>query len=205
MCRRRGRRAGAAPAGAATDRLRPLVSDLAGALADPHHGAQLAGQLSARYRLVLVDEFQDTDRLQWEIFDRAFAGHRLITVGDPKQAIFRFRGADVHAYLDAVRSAERATLRTNHRSDRQLLDALGVIFDGARLGHADIEFARVDASLAAAHNALVRSPCTCVSCQTTCGGPHVAGLEAGAAAALVLTDVASRVRSLLDTRSSARA
>ncbi len=127
-----------------------LVSDLAAALADPRGGPQLAAQLAARYRLVLVDEFQDTDRLQWEIFDRAFADHRLITVGDPKQAIFRFRGADVHAYLDAVRSAERATLRTNHRSDRQLLDALGLLFDGARLGHADIEFARVDASPARA-------------------------------------------------------
>ena len=177
-----------------------LVSDLAGALADPHYGGQLAGQLSARYRLVLVDEFQDTDRLQWEIFDRAFAGHRLITVGDPKQAIFRFRGADVHAYLDAVRSAERATLRTNHRSDRQLLDALGVIFDGARLGHADIEFARVDASPAAAHNALGEVAVHLRVVPDDTAVAHTSqGMEAGAAAALVLTDVASRVRSLLDT------
>jgi exodeoxyribonuclease V beta subunit len=177
-----------------------LVSDLAGALADPHYGGQLAGQLSARYRLVLVDEFQDTDRLQWEIFDRAFSGHRLITVGDPKQAIFRFRGADVHAYLDAVRSAERATLRTNHRSDRQLLDALGVIFDGARLGHADIEFARVDASPAAAHNALGEVAVHLRVVPDDTAVAHTSqGMEAGAAAALVLVDVASRVRSLLDT------
>ncbi len=177
-----------------------LVSDLAAALADPREGPPLATQLAARFRLVLVDEFQDTDRLQWEVFDRAFAGHRLVTVGDPKQAIFRFRGADVHAYLDAVRSAERATLRTNHRSDRQLLDALGLLFDGARLGHADIEFARVDPSPSAPHNALGE---TAVHLRVVPDDPDLArtsqGLEAGGTAAVVLADVASRVRALLDT------
>jgi exodeoxyribonuclease V beta subunit len=177
-----------------------LVSDLAAALADPREGPQLAAQLAARYRLVLVDEFQDTDRLQWEIFDRAFAGHRLVTVGDPKQAIFRFRGADVHAYLDAVRSAERVSLRTNHRSDRQLLDALGLLFDGARLGHADIEFARVDPSPSVPHNALGE---TAVHVRVVPDDPDLPrtsqGLEAGGTAALVLADVASRVRALLDT------
>ena len=53
--------------------------------------------------MVLVDEFQDTDPVQWEIMHRAF-GHRpatLVLIGDPKQAIYAFRGADVHAYLDA--------------------------------------------------------------------------------------------------------
>ncbi len=123
-------------------------------LRDPATGQQLAEQLAQRYRLVLVDEFQDTDRLQWEVFDLAFAGHRLITVGDPKQAIYRFRGADVHAYLEAVRTAERATLDTNHRSDRRLLDALDVLFHGATLGHPDIAFRRVDAAPDAPHSAL---------------------------------------------------
>ena len=177
-----------------------LVSDLAAALADPGHGPQLAAQLAGRYRLVLVDEFQDTDRLQWEIFDRAFAGHRLVTVGDPKQAIYRFRGADVHAYLAAVRSGERTTLRTNHRSDRQLLDALAVLFDSAQLGHADIEFVRVDPSPAAPFNAMGDAS---VHLRVVPDDPAIAhtrdGLEAGAAAGVVLTDVASRVRSLLDS------
>ena len=177
-----------------------LVSDLATALADPHHGPQLAAQLAGRYRLVLVDEFQDTDRLQWEIFDRAFTGHRLVTVGDPKQAIYRFRGADVHAYLAAVRSGERTTLRTNHRSDRQLLDALAVLFDSAQLGHADIEFVRVDPSPTAPHNAMGEAT---VQLRVVPDDPAIAhtrdGLEAGAAAGVVLADVASRVRSLLDT------
>ncbi len=177
-----------------------LVSDLASALADGHHGPQLAAQLAGRYRLVLVDEFQDTDRLQWEIFDRTFADHRLVTVGDPKQAIYRFRGADVHAYLAAVRSGERTTLRTNHRSDRQLLDALAVLFDSAQLGHADIEFVRVDPSPTAHHNAMGESPVHLRVVPDDAAIAHTRdGLEAGAAAGVVLTDVASRVRSLLDT------
>ena len=53
-----------------------------------------------RWKVVLVDEFQDTDPVQWEVLDRAFTGHAtLILIGDPKQAIYAFRGGDVVAYL----------------------------------------------------------------------------------------------------------
>ena len=93
--------------------------------------ARLAAQLAERFPLVLVDEFQDTDRLQWEVFDRAFGAGRLIIVGDPKQAIYRFRGADLPAYLEAVRGSEAASLATNFRSDRRLLRAVGALFEGA--------------------------------------------------------------------------
>ncbi|HEY1116752.1 MAG TPA: UvrD-helicase domain-containing protein, partial [Acidimicrobiales bacterium] len=60
-------------------------------------------RLRRRYSLVIVDEFQDTDAVQWEILERAFGDPptRLVLVGDPKQAIYAFRGADVHAYLAA--------------------------------------------------------------------------------------------------------
>ena len=52
------------------------------------------------YRVVLVDEFQDTDPIQWDILRRAFHGHgTLVVIGDPKQAIYAFRGADVNSYL----------------------------------------------------------------------------------------------------------
>src|SRR5690606_37408473 len=90
-----------------------LVSDLRSVLVDPRSGPSLAGQLATRYPVVLVDEFQDTDRLQWDIFNHAFGRQRLITVGDAKQAIYRFRGADVHAYLAAVRSSRPASLAVN--------------------------------------------------------------------------------------------
>ncbi len=65
----------------------------------------LLGALRARYRYALVDEFQDTDETQWQIFRRLFvddgATGVLTLVGDPKQAIYSFRGADVHTYLRA--------------------------------------------------------------------------------------------------------
>jgi len=181
-----------------------LVTDLRDLLADPKSGTQLADQLAGRYRLVLVDEFQDTDRLQWEVFDLAFGkaglGNRLVTVGDPKQAIYRFRGADVHAYLEAVERSERSTLGTNHRSDQQLLDALSVLFDGATLGHDAIAFSRVAAAPGAPHNAMGAEPALHIrvvshdeSIPTTRNG-----LEAGAVQRIVLSDTAARIRTLLD-------
>lgn len=88
---------------------------------------QLAASIAEQYKVIMVDEFQDTDAAQWSIFRSIFeAGHgTLITVGDPKQAIYRFRGADVNVYLDAVRDAQfRYVLDTNRRSDKPLLDAV---------------------------------------------------------------------------------
>ena len=72
---------------------------------DGRSGADLAKVLRERFHCALVDEFQDTDDLQWRIFRRLFveggAHNRLFVVGDPKQAIYAFRGADVFAYLKA--------------------------------------------------------------------------------------------------------
>ena len=110
-----------------------LVTRLHDALADPVRGG--AARLRARYRVVLVDEFQDTDPLQWGIL-RHFAGHvPLVLIGDPKQAIYAFRGADVVSYLDAVGHADaHATLARNWRSDAGVLRGLGTVFGGAALG-----------------------------------------------------------------------
>ena len=56
-----------------------------------------------RWPIVMVDEFQDTDRVQWEGIDRAFSGHStVILIGDPKQAIYAFRGGDIVTYLEAA-------------------------------------------------------------------------------------------------------
>ena len=62
-------------------------------------------RLRQRYRVVLVDEFQDTDPLQWDVVRQAFGDGqtRLVLIGDPKQAVYSFRGADVYAYLGAAR------------------------------------------------------------------------------------------------------
>jgi exodeoxyribonuclease V beta subunit len=112
-------------------------------------GAATAARLRARYDVVLVDEFQDTDPIQWDIVRRAFGdgGATLVLIGDPKQAIYAFRGADVYAYLDAARSAAaRATLEVNWRSDQRLIDAYDALLGGAKLGHEGIAYRRVRAA-----------------------------------------------------------
>jgi len=93
--------------------------------------------------VVLVDEFQDTDPIQWRILRTAFHGHAALTfIGDPKQAIYAFRGADVDSYLDArLAAGTRSTLDTNFRSDAPLLAGLATVLGEAALGHPDIRVA----------------------------------------------------------------
>ena len=112
-------------------------------------GAVAAARLRARYRVVLVDEFQDTDPVQWQIMHTAFGDGEvtLVLIGDPKQAIYAFRGADVYAYIEAARTAgAQATLTTNWRSDQGLLDAYDALFGGAKLGHEGIVYRQVRAA-----------------------------------------------------------
>jgi len=94
-------------------------------------GPTLLKALSTQYRAALIDEFQDTDSVQYEIFQQVFSAgqHYLFFVGDPKQAMFRFRGADVFTYLRAASQAARQfTLGTNYRSEKLLLDAVNTLF-----------------------------------------------------------------------------
>jgi exodeoxyribonuclease V beta subunit len=115
-----------------------LLSQLAAALEDPDSPARQ--RMRRRWRVVLVDEFQDTDPVQWQVLDRAFTGHaRMVLIGDPKQAIYAFRGGDVVTYLQAARTAgTRMTLGTNWRSDGPLVDALQAVLRGAALGEEGI-------------------------------------------------------------------
>ncbi|MBH0776242.1 UvrD-helicase domain-containing protein [Nocardia sp. NEAU-351] len=119
------------------DDLLVLLHDV---LADPVHGEAACARIRDRYRVALVDEFQDTDPLQWDILRRAFHGHTTtVLVGDPKQAVYAFRGAEVLSYLDAVaHSDSRRELTDNWRSDAGLLAALDHLQGGAALGHPDI-------------------------------------------------------------------
>ncbi len=113
-----------------------MLTRLHRSLTDPDQGEAACDRLRQRFRIVLIDEFQDTDPIQWDIVRTAFHGHAtLIMIGDPKQAIYAFRGADVFSYLDAVRVADTiATLDVNRRSDAALVDALQSVFGGAALG-----------------------------------------------------------------------
>jgi exodeoxyribonuclease V beta subunit len=125
-----------------------LLTRLRDILVGPN-GAAAKERLRARYDVVLVDEFQDTDPIQWQILSRAFAteGVTLVLVADPKQAIYAFRGAEVYAYLEAAKIAgARDTLPVNRRSDQPLLDAFDALFADARLGHPEIVYRQLRAT-----------------------------------------------------------
>ena len=127
--------------------------------------------MRSRYRLVLIDEFQDTDDTQWAIFSKIFDVEymkalqgpirtdgtflAMVMVGDPKQAIYRFRGADIAAYLKAVEdpNLDRFEMKRNFRSDRNLITGLNRWFQGKpsengfsgfKFGNTNIAFIQVD-------------------------------------------------------------
>ena len=107
-----------------------LLNRLAEAL-ESGQGAQLADTIRQRYRAALIDEFQDTDPVQYAIFQTVYAtsGLPAVFVGDPKQAIYGFRGADVFSYLEARGEARaRYTLATNQRSTPKLIEAVNALF-----------------------------------------------------------------------------
>lgn len=112
-----------------------LITTLRDALRGPS-GFVLAARLRARIKVALIDESQDTDPKQFEIFHTLFASgksvslpHRLVMIGDPKQAIYGFRGADVNTYLAAKEQARATfTLNTTFRQPAPLVEALNAFF-----------------------------------------------------------------------------
>jgi exodeoxyribonuclease V beta subunit len=105
---------------------------------DGRHGDLVIKAMRDRYRFALIDEFQDTDLLQWSFFERVFLGSEgrnlVYLIGDPKQAIYGFRGADVHTYLQARDRVERTgtplvPLMQNFRSTPGLIAAYNQILD----------------------------------------------------------------------------
>ncbi len=98
---------------------------------DSASGTRLQEKIQASYQAVLVDEFQDTDSQQTELFKRLFTSpqHSLFFIGDPKQAIYKFRGADIYSYLRARNLATQIhTLSTNWRSSSALVQGINAIF-----------------------------------------------------------------------------
>ena len=111
------------------------------ALLDPHIGEGARALLRDRYRIALVDEAQDTDPIQWQILRAVFGQTQLVAIGDPKQSIYAFRGADIESYLSAADRADTyRTLRTNWRSDGRLIAALDKVLAGTRFGDERIEY-----------------------------------------------------------------
>jgi len=114
-----------------------MLSFVAESIEGPR-GEELVRVLRRRYRCALIDEFQDTDTVQWKIFRKVFfesgGSNPLFLIGDPKQAIYAFRGADVETYLAARREILDAggvlvRLTRNYRSTPKLIEASNAILD----------------------------------------------------------------------------
>jgi exodeoxyribonuclease V beta subunit len=125
-------------------------------------GRPVVEALRSRFTVALIDEFQDTDAVQWDIFRTVFGepgtGTTLVLVGDPKQSIYRFRGADVRTYLEAVgqgTGTHRFSLVTNWRADGAVVRSLGALFDGATFGDPAIRYQPVAAAPEHEHQRLM--------------------------------------------------
>ncbi len=108
-----------------------LLVKLERALTGPG-GDRLAGIVKERFKAALIDEFQDTDSIQYAIFQRIFGdgSSPLFLIGDPKQAIYGFRGADIFSYMEAARQVSRRyTLSENWRSEPALISGVNAVFD----------------------------------------------------------------------------
>ncbi len=138
-------------AGSATMSFDDILVRLRDAISGPG-AASVTEALRNRFRVALIDEFQDTDPVQWDIFRILFgqpdSDTSLVLVGDPKQAIYSFRGADITTYLHAVESRTNAkvvhrSLATNWRSDGAMLGAIETLLTGATFGDTSIRFTSV--------------------------------------------------------------
>ena len=98
-------------------------------------GNELAEMIRFQYPFAMIDEFQDTDSQQYAIFSKIYRDNPekntgFIMIGDPKQAIYRFRGADIFTYLKASDEAQsRFELTKNYRSEKNLVDGVNALFD----------------------------------------------------------------------------
>lgn len=106
-----------------------LIAHAHAAVTDPQHGPALVQAVRQQHALAFVDEFQDTDARQWAIVHALFGTGGLVLVGDAKQAIYRFRGGDVHTWLTARAQADAVhVLDRNFRSRPALLQAIDSLF-----------------------------------------------------------------------------
>ncbi|KEZ79079.1 exodeoxyribonuclease V subunit beta [Salinisphaera hydrothermalis] len=142
-----------------------LIVALHAALTHERTGNALADALHARWPYALVDEFQDTDPLQYASLSRIYLEPprehgALLLIGDPKQAIYGFRGGDIYAYLAAAHAAREAryTLTTNFRSTQHVLDAIEALYGMPGADPfivSEIDFPHVDAGRSSGDRRLV--------------------------------------------------
>ncbi|MCG9662440.1 exodeoxyribonuclease V subunit beta [Vibrio mediterranei] len=129
-----------------------LLTHLSAAL-DSESGDSLAEKIRTQFPVAMIDEFQDTDPLQYQIFSHVYLNHAdcgWFMIGDPKQAIYGFRGADIFTYIQARNQVQdHYTLGTNWRSSESMVTGVNALFkqaDSAFLYDDDIPFHAVNAS-----------------------------------------------------------
>lgn len=129
-----------------------LLTHLSAAL-DSESGDSLAEKIRTQFPVAMIDEFQDTDPLQYQIFSHVYLSHAdcgWFMIGDPKQAIYGFRGADIFTYIQARNQVQdHYTLGTNWRSSESMVTGVNALFkqaDSAFLYDDDIPFHAVNAS-----------------------------------------------------------
>lgn len=106
---------------------------------NPQAAEALAASLRNRFPAAMMDEFQDTDPVQYRIFNHIYRinennpAYAVVMIGDPKQAIYSFRGADIHTYLQAraATTGRHSTLRKNYRSTQGVVEACNALFQHA--------------------------------------------------------------------------
>ena len=105
-------------------------------------------RLQEKYEIAIIDEFQDTNQIQFDVFKSIFMKddkHRIIVVGDPKQSIYSFQGADLNVYMKAKEEivnngGEIFNLSTNYRSTEKMIDSCNRFFDNTNEYFTDIDF-----------------------------------------------------------------
>ena len=130
-----------------------LLALLNQALQHPQ-GEKTASLIRHQYPFAMIDEFQDTDAQQYQIFHKIYMDTKeqetgFVMIGDPKQAIYQFRGADIFTYLNAAKQAKSSfTLGKNYRSQRNLVETVNALFDfsgNPSFLYQDIDFTNVSA------------------------------------------------------------
>ncbi|MEK6655406.1 MAG: exodeoxyribonuclease V subunit beta [Thermodesulfobacteriota bacterium] len=178
-------------------------------------GEALARVIREKYRAALIDEFQDTDPVQYAIFAAAFRTEEsiLFLIGDPKQAIYSFRGADIFAYLKAASQVDAVhTLDANWRSDPALIRAVNTLFSHREnpFVFEEIAFRRAKAGDAASVGSLtIDGRCEPpLQCWFIAAGRFSAGgkpLSRGIARPLIARSVAGEIARLLSLGKEKRA
>ncbi len=121
-----------------TNSYNDLLVNIRNSLLHEDYGHELAEKLKQRYPIALVDEFQDTDPIQYEIFNAIYPKENttssLMMIGDPKQAIYAFRGADLHTYFRAKNDGvdSEYTLMKNYRSTEDYIKSVNELFETER-------------------------------------------------------------------------